>query len=139
LAQGFFLDSEALSALALQSRSSKAQRRARAVLRVAQEVGADLTVSAAVLAETARGRALEAAVMNVLRALRIAVHPVGVGTARQAGRLLHHHGLGSEHAVDAFVVATALELGGGLIATGDARDIKRLASGERQLAVFALD
>jgi hypothetical protein len=46
--------------------------------------------------------------------------------------------MSSAHAVDAFVVATALEFERALIASGDSKDIKRLAAGHPQISVLAL-
>jgi PIN domain len=59
-------------------------------------------------------------------------------TARRAGALLARAGLGSAHAVDAFVVATALELGPAVIATGDPDDLGRLARGAATLRIFKI-
>jgi hypothetical protein len=58
--------------------------------------------------------------------------------ARRAGALLARHRLGSEYAVDAFVVAIALELPSAVIATGDAGDIGRLSSREPRVSVFPI-
>jgi hypothetical protein len=58
--------------------------------------------------------------------------------AQRAGGLLSKAGLSSAHAVDAFVVATALEFDAAVIATGDPGDIKRLAAPHRRLRVFVL-
>jgi hypothetical protein len=68
----------------------------------------------------------------------IAVVELKAGPARRAGALLRRAKLGSTHAVDAFVVATALEFGTAVIATGDPDDIGRLCSGLRQLSVFGV-
>jgi hypothetical protein len=40
--------------------------------------------------------------------------------------------------VDAFVVATALEFGSAVIATGDPEDLARLSTGLRNVRVFAI-
>jgi hypothetical protein len=58
--------------------------------------------------------------------------------ARKAGALLASAKLRSAHAVHAFVVATALEFGSAVIATGDLDDIGRLCSRFRQLSVFRI-
>ena len=68
----------------------------------------------------------------------IVVCAVTRSIAQRAGGLLAKAKLSSEHAVDAFVVATALDFDGAVIATGDPGDIRRFASGHRQLRVFAL-
>jgi predicted nucleic acid-binding protein len=52
---------------------------------------------------------------------------LGQATARQAGKLRHRDLLNSCHTVDAIVVATAIRLGGGIVATGDPDDLRSLA------------
>jgi predicted nucleic acid-binding protein len=47
--------------------------------------------------------------------------------ARLAGGLRNRDRLDSCHTVDAFVVATAVRLGGGIVATADPQDLKALA------------
>jgi hypothetical protein len=51
-----------------------------------------------------------------------------VRIARLAGHLLAAIDAGSEMAIDALVVATAIRLGGGLILTHDPYDLERLAA-----------
>jgi hypothetical protein len=46
--------------------------------------------------------------------------------------------LSSAHAVDAFVVATALQFDKAVIATGDPDDIRRLAAPFARVGIFAL-
>jgi hypothetical protein len=58
---------------------------------------------------------------------RVEVHPVGTRVGVRAGQLLGDARLGSEHAVDAFVVAIADLLGGAVIAAVDLHDMERLA------------
>jgi len=77
-------------------------------------------------------------VNRVLNGRGLAVVGLGAGTARRAGALLSRAKMGSAHAVDAFVVATALEFGSAVIATGDPDDIARLSSGLRQIRIFAV-
>lgn len=129
MARSLVLDAEALSALAHRRGTPKLMSRARAVLAAANEIGAGLVVSVAVVAETARGAAREAAVLNVLRELDVEIVDVDLQVARRAGRLLHDSGLDSRHAVDAFVVATALERSASVIATADPLDITKLLCG----------
>src|SRR2546428_2604873 len=59
--------------------------------------------------------------------------------ARVAGELRHRDRLDSCHVVDCLVVATAVRLGAGLIATGDTGDIRRLAGAHPNVRVHALD
>jgi len=58
--------------------------------------------------------------------------------AQRAGSLLAAARMSSAHAVDAFVVATALEFELALIASGDLKDIKRLAADHPRVSVLAL-
>lgn len=68
----------------------------------------------------------------------IVVAPLTPASARRAGHLLAKAKLSSAHAVDAFVVSTALEYSDALIATGDVADIQKLSAGHRQIRIFAL-
>jgi hypothetical protein len=52
--------------------------------------------------------------------------------------MLARRKLSSAHAIDAFVVATALQFDTALIATGDAGDIRRLAAPFPRIGVLAL-
>ncbi len=58
--------------------------------------------------------------------------------AQRAGALLREARLSSESAVDAFVVASALEFEHAIIATGDPGDIQRLASRYRKIRIFSI-
>ncbi|MGH9102182.1 MAG: hypothetical protein ACRDYD_04245 [Acidimicrobiales bacterium] len=62
----------------------------------------------------------------------------GMRVARIAGHLLAALDAGSELAVDALVVATAIRLGGGLVLTHDPTDLHRLAAGHINVAVAAI-
>jgi hypothetical protein len=88
--------------------------------------GGAVRVPTAVLAETYRGTAADAMVDLVLRR---GVRPIATGRAmaRVAGGLRHRDHLDSCHTVDAIVVATAIRLGGGVVATGDPTDLRSLA------------
>jgi predicted nucleic acid-binding protein len=138
LAQGLILDSEAVNALAHASERGVLAERARAILLVACEERALVRVPAPVLAEVCRGGRLDAPVIRILNGRGIEAVNLTPDFARRAGGLLAKAKLGSAHAVDAFVVATALEFGSAVIATGDPEDISRLASGHRQIRVFAI-
>jgi hypothetical protein len=52
--------------------------------------------------------------------------------------MLAKHKLSSAHAVDAFVVATALQFDTAVIATGDPRDIQRLAAPYSRIGILVL-
>ena len=67
----------------------------------------------------------------------VAVSLTASGAAR-AGGLLAWAKLSSSHAVDAFVVATALDFASAIIAAGDPKDISRLVEEYPQLRVFAI-
>jgi predicted nucleic acid-binding protein len=138
VAQALILDSEALNALARARERPALAARARAVLQVAYEESALVRVPAPVLAEVCRGGRFDAAINRVLRGHGINVVPLTEASARRAGGLLARAKLGSEHAVDAFVVATALSHGRAVIATGDPDDMTRLAAGQRQIRIFAI-
>ena len=118
------LDAEALSAVA----HGPAVRRDRVRALVGAMRRRDLGVGTvtAVLAEVVRGRRQDAAVFSAVRRERVLAHPVDEAVAVRAGQLLGARSLGSEHAVDAFLVAVALLGGGAVIATGDPDDIARL-------------
>lgn len=138
MAETLILDSEALNALALARARGTLAERARAILQVAYEHNALVRVPAAVLAEVCRGSHGDAAVNQVLHGRGIAVVDFTATCARQAGALLEQAKLGSSHAIDAFVVATAMQYEPALIATGDPRHMHRLASGAAKISIFAL-
>ena len=138
MAQALILDAEALNALARARQRPALAGRARAILRVAHEEAAVVRVPAPVLAEVCRGGPTDAPVDWLLNGHGIVVLDLSASTARRAGALLARAKLSSAHAVDAFVVATALEFGSALIATGDPDDLRRLSSGFRQLRIFAV-
>lgn len=131
------LDSEALSAIA----RGPARRRDRVRALVAEMRRRELPVAtvAAVLAEVVRGHPRDAAVFAGLRRERVEVHPVDTRVGVRAGQLLGATRSGSEHAVDAFVVATADLAGGAVIATVDVRDVARLAAHAKNVVAADID
>ncbi len=90
----------------------------------------------AVLAEVYRGDTTDA---RVDRLFVSGVRRAGLDlkTVRLAGRLRARAGLGS--AVDAIVVATAIRLGGAVIATSDPEDMKALAVDYPNVAIWSLN
>ena len=138
MATTLILDSEAIHALARPRERAALALRARAILAVAHEEQALVRVPAPVLAEVCRGGARDAPVHHVLSDRGIVVAPLTANIARRAGALLARAKLSSAHAVDAFVVATAIELGSTLIATHDPDDLRRLAAGHREVRVVAI-
>ncbi|MBI4706172.1 MAG: PIN domain-containing protein [Deltaproteobacteria bacterium] len=138
MAQTLILDAEALSALAHATSRAVSAQRARAILSVAHELGALVRVPAPVLAEVFRGGSRDAAVERVLGGKGIRVVDLTARMARHAGALLGAAKLDSVHAIDAFVVATAAALGGGIIAAHDPDDLAQLADREPGVRVWAI-
>ena len=138
MAEALILDSEALNALARPKDRGVLEERARAVLTTAHERRALVRVPAPVLAEVYRGGRFDAPIDRILNGRGIHVLPLTDGLAKAAGHLLARAKLGSAHAVDAFVVASALSFDTALIATGDPTDLKRLAGGAASIRVFRI-
>ena len=120
------LDTRALEVIADRNADPQGARRVQSMLTSAARLGIPVRVPTAVLVEAYRGTAADAAVDRVLGK---GIRPLTLGraTARQAGRFRHRDGLNSGHAVDAVVIATAVRLGGGIVATGDPEDLRSLA------------
>ena len=131
------LDAGALSALAAR-RPTDTTRRVRALLVEALARNAPVVVPSAVLAELYRGEAADAALDRVLTGRGVRVVTTGRAMARVAGALRHRDRLDSCHVVDCLVVATAVRMGGGLVATGDPDDLRRLARGHSNVGVHAI-
>jgi hypothetical protein len=94
-------------------------------------------VPTAVLAEEYCGIPADAALDRVLgRGIRPIT--MGQGVARLAGGLRYRDRLDSCHTVDALVVATAIRLGGGLVATDDPDDLQSLAREDPNVKVQPL-
>ena len=138
MAQALILDAEAINALAYASERKVLAVRASAILRLAFEKRALVRVPAPVLAEVCRGERYDAAINHLLKNSGVGVFDLTRAVAQQAGHLLARLKLSSAHAVDAFVVATALQFDAAVIATGDPGDIRRLAAPFRGVSVFAL-
>lgn len=107
----------------------------RAALRSAQHRNHQVRVPSAALLELYRGRGTDEPVDLVLGQGFIRVVTTGVRIAGVAGHLLARIGRGSEMAVDALVVATAIRLGGGLIVTHDPSDLELLAAGHPNVRI----
>jgi predicted nucleic acid-binding protein len=138
MAEALILDSEALNALANPAERGSLSLRARAIARIAHERGALLRVPAPVLAEVCRGSRFDAAINRLLNGEAIRVAELTRDIAQAAGALLAKARMSSAHAVDAFIVATALEFHKSVIATGYANDIRRLSSGYPRISVMQL-
>lgn len=97
-----------------------------------------MRVPSAVLVELYRGGRTDAAIDSVLARGFAQVVTTGARTARVAGHLLAAAGAGSELAIDALVVATAIRFGGGVVLTHDPDDLTRLAAGHPGIATAAI-
>lgn len=131
------LDAEALSALARPRATPERHLRVRAAMR-SQRRGEPVRVPAVVLLELYRGGGTDEVIDAELRRGHARVVTTGARTARTAGHLLAAVHAGSELAVDALVVATAVRLGGGLILTHDPDDLRSLAADRPNIAVAAI-
>ena len=138
MAEALILDSEAVNALARPQERSVHATRASAILRLAHQKRALVRVPAPVLAEVCRGVRYDSAVNHLLNNPGVRVSEMDRTIAQRAGHLLARLKLSSAHAVDAFVVATALQFETAVIATGDANDIRRLAAPFPRVGVFEL-
>jgi predicted nucleic acid-binding protein len=127
------LDSEAISAVA----HGPAIRRDRVRALIAEMRRRELPIGTAadVLAEVVRGQRRDAGVFAGLRRERVEVYPVDTRVGVRAGQLLGSAKVGSERAVDAFVVAVADLAGGAVIATVDKADLELFASYASNVAV----
>ena len=138
MVEALILDSEAVHALSRATERGVLAVRARAILTVAHERRTLVRVPAAVLAEVCRGPRFDAAVNHLLQGHGVVVCDMGRDIAQRAGDILYRRKLSSQHAVDAFVVATALTFESAVIATGDPKDIQNVAAPYRQIRVLPL-
>lgn len=131
------LDAEALSALA--GRPSARQQEVRAALTAALGLGREVIVPAVVLAELYRSRGRSALIDACLsRETGLLVRATDRSFARLVGATLAAARAGSALMVDAHVVAAAVEAGGGVVLTGDPRDLQRLAAAYGHVRVVAI-
>lgn len=130
------LDSEALSAAAYGPAARRDRVRALIIEMRRREL--PIATVAAVLAEVVRGRPADAGLFAVLRRERVEVRPVDVRVGVRAGQLLGRARVGSDLAVDAFLVAAADLAGGAVIATVDLVDLRRLAAHTTSVTVAPL-
>ena len=63
---------------------------------------------------------------------------MGQATARVAGALRTRDRLDSRHTIDAFVIATSVRLGGGIVATADPDDLRSLARDHPNVSVESI-
>lgn len=130
------LDSEALSVLAHPDERGSSRRRSRLVARTIAELGGLGFIPAPVLAEVSHGRRSVGIHRVIKEHVVINTNP---RIALRAGDLLHRNGLGSEHAVDAFVAATAIECGASVILTCDPDDMRRLVGRHPATTIRSID
>ncbi len=107
-------------------------------MRSAHRRNAPIRIPSAVLVELYRGHGHDEAVDGVLAQGFAQVVTTGARMARIAGHLLADVDAGSEMAIDALVVATAVRFGGGIVATHDPKDMRRLAAGHSHVAIFEI-
>jgi predicted nucleic acid-binding protein len=107
--------------------------RPRALLARALELGVDVRIPAAVLAETLRGGPGDAPIHRVRNA--VDVFPTTENIAKLAGALLGR--TRGTNTVDALVAAEAIALGADVM-TGDAGDFRALLANDRELTVLGL-
>jgi len=131
------LDAEAVSNL--RSPDEKHIDSVRAAIQVAIELKRPVLVPAVVLAELYRGARENASLDALLnRDGRLLTKETRREFARFVGGVLAAAGADSKDMVDAHCVATAVERGGGVILTGDATDMTRLAASYSHVTVAAL-
>ncbi len=98
-------------------------------MRAADRLGRDVVVPTVILAELYRGPRHSQFVDSCLsRETGMRARDTDRRLARLVGGVLVGANAGSEHLADAHVVAVAVEMGGGLILTGDEKDLQRLAA-----------
>ncbi|OHV41748.1 MULTISPECIES: PIN domain-containing protein [Pseudofrankia] len=133
------LDAEAINAL-IQERHP-ARLAVRRAMTAAERLGRDVVVPTVTLAELYRGagrnRALDAMLARESAALLL--RDTDRGLARLVGAILAEARVGSEYLADAHAVAAAVEVGGGVVLTGDPDDLSRLAAPYRTVVIEKLD
>lgn len=131
------LDAEAFAALA--GRPGYRSQEVRAVLRAAARLRREVIVPSVILAELYRGPRHNPLVDACLsRETGILVRDTDRPLARIVGGVLAAAQAGSEHLADAHVIASAVELGGGLALTTDPDDLGRLAASYGNVMVIGL-
>ncbi|MGE0727088.1 MAG: hypothetical protein AB7O92_16695 [Acidimicrobiia bacterium] len=101
----------------------------------AREVGVEVGIPSVVIAETVLGSARDASVNRVIKAIGEVTATVE-NTGRTAGALLG--AARSTSTVDALVVASAIEVGGAVVLTGDPDDLQPLADGHPEVVISPL-
>ncbi len=129
------LDAEAFSALA--GPASVRKQRVRRALRVAERLNRRAVVPSLVLAELYRGAGRNQLVDACLarEGARVSTRDTDRSLARVVGGVLASARTSSAMIVDAHVVAVAVEAGGGVVVTGDAKDMTTLCAAYRNVVV----
>lgn len=130
------LDAEAVSTLARPRDNPDRHQRVRAAMHSAHRRNAPVRVPSAVLVELYRGHGTDEPIDALLGRGFAQVVTTGARIARIAGHLLA--GAGSELAIDALAVATAIRLGGGIVATHDPDDLHRLAGRHSNVSILEI-
>jgi predicted nucleic acid-binding protein len=137
VSRALVLDSEAL--VALGGRTSRRQEEVRAAMRAAALMNRDIVVPAVVLAELYRGQGRNQVVDSCLaRETGILVRDTDRPLARVVGGVLTGARADSRFLADAHVVAAAVEVGGGVVLTGDPDDLAMLAAPYATITVQSL-
>jgi len=105
-------------------------------MRSAHGRNAPVRIPSAGLVELYRGHGSDEAIDAVLARGFAQVVTSGIRMARIAGHLLAEAGAGSEMAIDALVIATAIRFGGGIVATHDPDDLRLLAARHPNVAIL---
>lgn len=105
-------------------------------MRSAHERNVPVRIPSVVLLELFRGRGTDEVIDGLLARGFAQVVTTGIRMARIAGHLLANADAGSEMAIDALVVATAIRFGGGIVVTHDPDDIRLLAATHPNVSVF---
>jgi len=127
-----------MSALARPANDRDRHAQVRAAMRSAHGRNNPIRIPSAILVELYRGKGFDEPIDRVLGQGFARVVTTGARVARIAGHLLANSGAGSEMAIDAMVVATAIRFGGGMILTHDPQDLQRLAANHRNVAVVGI-
>jgi predicted nucleic acid-binding protein len=112
---------------------ARGDARPRAMLRRALELGVDVRIPVAVLAETLRGGPRDAPIHRVRNA--VDVLPTPEATGRLAGALLGR--AGRANTVDALVASEAISVGADVL-TSDPDDLSALVAGHKGVCVLSV-
>lgn len=127
MSRALVLDAEALSSLSRQQGQRFSET--RAALEAARRLRRDVVVPAVILAELYRGPKQNHVVDSCLsRETGLTVRDTDRDFARLVGAVLGAAKASSEDLADAHCIAAAVEAGGGVVVTGDEKDLGRLAA-----------